>query len=85
MSIGLTSHIEIFAAVQIGPARCDGARGSWLDFTGMGQLGFWVEQVTADGARLTLHDTRSYEEAIVTAEECARDVGVHVVDLVCAS
>lgn len=78
------SHIEITSAVQIGPARITGARGSRLDFSCMGHTTFWVEVVDNDGSRLLIHDTRSYEDAILAAEENARDEGVRVIDRVCA-
>jgi hypothetical protein len=56
--------------------------GTWLDCRNWGHLLFWVQVVDVEGGRLTLSDNRSYEAAIIEAEEAAREWGVEVHDLV---
>ena len=75
-------HIEINAGTQVGPARLVGADGTQLDFRDMGQFGFWIDAVETDGGRITMHECKSYEEAIIAAEEMAREGGIRVIDLV---
>jgi hypothetical protein len=78
----LAERVEIGNAVQTGPARLTGRFGTRLDYTDAGHMMFFVGVVDEEGNTLTIHDSRSYEEAIIAAEEAGRDWGVHVVDLV---
>ena len=77
-------HVEINNGTQVGPARLTGQFGTRLDYTNAGQMTFHVDVVDVEGSRLTLFNDRSYEAAIVEAEEAAREWGVQVHDLVSA-
>ncbi|PZR77111.1 MAG: hypothetical protein DI537_43650 [Stutzerimonas stutzeri] len=76
-----TSHVEINNAVQTGPAKLTGAFGTRLDVRDWGHMTFWVDVVDIEGCRLTIYDGRSYEAAIVEAEEAAREWNVEVRDM----
>jgi hypothetical protein len=78
----VADRVEIMNAVQTGPATLQGQFGARLDFADMGHMMFFVGVVDVEGNTLTIHDGRSYEDAIVAAEEAARDWGVVVHDLV---
>lgn len=74
------THIEINNGIQIGPARLTGASGIRFDYSNAEKMTFWVDVVEADGARLTLYDDRSYEAALIEADQASRDWGVPVRD-----
>ncbi|MFC3442753.1 hypothetical protein ACFOKF_16380 [Sphingobium rhizovicinum] len=76
------SHVEICSGVQHGPAKLTGARGTWLDVKDWGFMTFWVDVVDTEGNRLTIHDGRSYEQAIIEAEQAAQEWKVEVRDMV---
>lgn len=77
-------RVEINNGVQQGPAIIHGQDGKRLDHTDAGRMKFWVDVVDAEGGRINMSDGTSYEQAIVDAEECARDWGVAVHDRVAA-
>jgi hypothetical protein len=76
------ARVEITNGQQIGPARLTGQFGVQLDHTNAGRMTLWVDVVDVEGNRLTLYDDTSYENAIIEAEEAARDWGVAVDDAV---
>lgn len=76
------SHIELTSGVSSGPSRSECAGIVQLDFQNIGRRMFFIDAVEADGGRIGMHDCFSYEEAIIAAEEIAREEGIHVVDLV---
>lgn len=76
------SHVEICNGVQTGPARLTGAFGTKLDVRDWGHMTFWVDVVDTEGNRLTIWDGRSYEQAIVEAEEAAHEWEVETRDMV---
>lgn len=75
-------YIEIANGTQRGPARIIGQFGTRLDYTADGKMKFFVSMVDTEGCSLMLHDGLSYEQAIIEAEEAARDWGVPVNDRV---
>lgn len=81
-STPLAERVEIMNAVQAGPATLTGRFGTRVDFADMGHMMFFVGVVDVEGNTLTIHDGRSYEDAIVAAEEAAADWGVYVDDRV---
>lgn len=76
------SHIEISNGVQTGPAKYTSASGTRFDMKDWGFMGFWVDVVDTEGNRLTIWDGRSYERAIIEAEEAASDWKVEARDMV---
>ncbi|MFQ3894572.1 hypothetical protein [Sphingobium sp. R-7] len=76
------SHVEICNGVQTGPAKYTSASGTRLDVKDWGFMGFWVDVVDTEGGRLTIWDGRSYEQAILEAEEAAQEWEVEARDMV---
>lgn len=76
------SHIEITSGILSGPARYYAGNVCRLDFKDIGRRMFFVDAVEPDGGRIGMHDCFVYGEAILAAEEVAREEGIPVRDLV---
>ena len=77
------SHVEIISII---PNRASVIHGeiTRLDFSEIGRRVFLVDLIEGDGGRITMADRTDYSEAIIDAEELARDFGCGVVDRVAA-
>lgn len=73
-------RVEISNGIQTEPSRTVGQFGTTLDYANVGRMMFCVEVVDVQGSRLVAYFGTSYEQAIVDAEESARDWGVTVHD-----
>lgn len=78
----LARTVELWNFVQEGPYRITGQYGTRLDYSDDGAMIYCVDVVDAEDNRLTLLLDRSYEKAIVEAENAAREWGVAVDDKV---
>jgi hypothetical protein len=77
------THIEIEMIIPTEATRRHHARGVSLDFRDIGRRMFFVS-VIEDEAHLIMWDGRSYEKAIIEAEELAADFDCPVIDMVAA-
>lgn len=75
-------RVEISNGIQTHPSRLTNRFGTQIDFTDFGGMVFCVEVIDNSGGREMSYYGGSYEAAIIDAEECARDAGVAVHDLV---
>jgi len=75
-------HIEISTGILSGPSRSECAGVVQLEFRNIGRRIFFVDAVEADGGKIGLHDSFSYSDAIVAAEEVGHFDNIPVHDLV---
>ncbi|MEN2746442.1 hypothetical protein AAIO73_01970 [Sphingomonas sp. T9W2] len=78
-------RVEISNGIQTLPARLTNKHGTTIDFTDFGRMVFCVEIIDTSCGREVSYYGASYEDAIIDAEECARENGVEVHDLVASS